>query len=79
MSVPIDTRYLSTSKIANLLDINAKWLREHRGDIFQEGVHYHYPKGFRDCRWNVQAMLEWMENSNCYSDEADKVLQSLCA
>lgn len=72
-------KYLSTSKMANLLDINAKWLRQHRGDVFKEGVHYHYPNGFNDCRWNVKAMFEWVENSNSSSSKADDVLNSLCA
>ena len=71
--------YLSTSKIANILDISERWLREHRGDVFKEGVHYHYPNGFNDCRWNLNAMREWMEYSTETSEEAEKMLNSLCA
>lgn len=72
-------KYMSTSKISQLLDINEKWLREHRGDIFLEGIHYHYPEGFHDCRWNVEAMVNWMENSKNYCAEADEVFQSICS
>ncbi len=72
-------KYLSTSKIAKLIDINEKWLRQHRGEIFKEGVHYHFPFGFNDCRWNVDAMLTWVESSSNHSNEAEKVLNSLCA
>jgi len=72
-------KYLSTSKLSNILDINAKWLREHRGTVFKEGTHYHIPSGFSDCRWNVKAMIEWMENSNTDTTVADEVLNSLCA
>jgi hypothetical protein len=71
-------KYLSTGKMAKLIDINEKWLREHKGTIFKNGVHYHYPNGFNNCRWNVEAMLLWVENSNT-SSEADAVLKTLCA
>jgi len=79
MKNTLQIQYLSTSKIAKLIDINEKWLREHRGDIFQEGIHYHFPLGFNDCRWNVSAMLEWIETSTNHSSEADRILNSLCA
>jgi hypothetical protein len=72
-------KYLSTSKLSKLIDINERWLREHRGYVFVEGIHYHYPNGFNNCRWNVRAMLEWVENSNKKTDVADDVLKSLCA
>ena len=72
-------KYLSTSKLSKLLDINVKWLNQHKGSIFQEGIHYHYPNGFNDCRWNVQAMTQWVENSNTTSTIANEVLNSLCA
>ena len=72
----IQSQYLSTSKMAKLLDINEKWLREHRRSIFQEGIHYHFPAGFKNCRWNVSAMLSWIETSN-NSTEAARVLSSL--
>ena len=75
----LQAKYLSTSKIAKMIDINEKWLREHRGDVFQEGVHYHFPFGFNDCRWNVSAMLKWVETSTNHSSEADRILNSLCA
>ena len=75
----LNAKYLSTSKIAKMIDINEKWLREHRGNVFQEGVHYHFPFGFKDCRWNVSAMLEWVETSTNHSDEANRILNSLCA
>ena len=75
-----EVKYLSTSKMSNMIDINDKWLREHRGTIFQEGVHFHYPNGFKDCRWNVSAMLDWIENSsNEFSGVADEIINSLCA
>ncbi len=73
------SKYLSTSKMSTLIDINAKWLREHRGEIFTEGVHYHFPYGFNDCRWNILAMIKWVENSNSFSNKADEVLKSLSA
>lgn len=63
-----------------MLDINQKWLREHRGSIFKEGIHYHYPYGFNDCRWNVTTMLEWMENSSIQTSElSEQILRTLCA
>jgi hypothetical protein len=73
----LQSQYLSTSKIAKILDINEKWLREHRGSIFIEGVHYHFPQGFSHCRWNVPAMLKWIETSNHLS-EVESILTSLC-
>jgi len=73
----LKAKYLSTAKMAELLDINSRWLREHRGNIFQEGVHYHFPYGFSNCRWNVSAMLEWVETSS-HSTEVDNIISSIC-
>ena len=74
----IRSQYLSTSKMAKLLDINERWLREHRGSIFQEGIHYHFPVGFKNCRWNVSAMFDWIESSTSHSSEVENILTSLC-
>lgn len=74
----IEVKYLSTSKMSKMIDINEKWLREHQGTLFQEGVHYHYPNGFKNCRWKVSAMLEWVENQNEKSNIANKILNSIC-
>ena len=73
----LKAKYLSTSKIAKILDINERWLREHRGSIFIEGIHYHFPAGFKNCRWNVSAMLSWVETSS-HSSEVDNIITSLC-
>jgi len=76
----IEQNYLSTSKMAKMIDINERWLRANRGAIFQEGIHYHFPLGFNDCRWNVSAMLNWVENSsNVVSDVTNEILNSICA
>lgn len=76
----IESAYLSTSKISKMIDIHEKWLRTHRGTIFHEGVHFHYPHGFNDCRWNVSAMLNWVENSSLESSSiTDEILNSICA
>jgi len=76
----IESAYLSTSKISKLIDINEKWLREHRETVFREGIHFHYPHGFNDCRWNVSAMLDWVENSSSESsDITNEILNSICA
>ena len=74
----IQSQYLSTAKMAKILDINPRWLREHRGDIFQEGMHYYFPLGFNDCRWKVSVMLEWIESSKSHSTEVDNIITSLC-
>jgi len=74
----LKAKYLSTSKIAKILDINERWLREHRGSIFIEGIHYHFPLGFNNCRWNVSAMLEWVESSTSHSTEVDNIISSIC-
>jgi len=75
----IESAYLSTSKISKLIDINEKWLREHRGAVFHEGIHFHYPYGFKDCRWNVSAMLNWIEKSSQNSSTiTDEILNSIC-
>jgi len=76
----INSIYLTTSKISVLLDINPRWLRQHKGDIFKEGIHYHYPDGFHDCRWNVNAMFDWVENSATETSKiANDILNSLSA
>ena len=76
----IESAYLSTSKMSKLIDINEKWLRKNRKSIFQEGIHFHYPKGFKNCRWNVSAMLDWVENSsNELSSVTDEIINSICA
>lgn len=76
----IDPKYLSTSKISRMIDINEKWLREHRRTVFEEGIHFHYPNGFKNCRWNVSAMLDWVENSSNESlDITNDILNSICA
>ncbi|QFR49400.1 hypothetical protein FJR48_06535 [Sulfurimonas lithotrophica] len=74
----IESKYLSTSKISRMVDINERWLREHQGTIFKEGVHYYYPNGFKNCRWNVSAMIEWIENPNEESNIADEILSNIC-
>jgi len=74
------SKYLSTSKISKIIDINEKWLREKQGEIFKEGIHYHYPDGFHHCRWNVNAMLDWVENSSIETSKiANDILNSLSA
>jgi len=73
----VQCQFLSTSKMAKLLDINEKWLREHQRSIFIEGVHYHRPLGFSHCRWNVSSMLSWIETSS-HSSEVDNILTSIC-
>lgn len=76
----IEATYLSTSKMSKTIDINERWLREHRGTVFQEGIHYHYPYGFKDCRWNVSAMLNWIENSSTESScITNDILNSICS
>lgn len=74
----MESKYLSTSKMANLLDINSKWLRQHCDDIFQEGIHFHRPLGFADCRWNVEAMIAWVEGSYNTSQDAAEILEAVC-
>jgi len=74
-----NAKYLSTAKMASILDINAKWLREHRGSIFIEGVHYHFPNGFNDCRWNVKHMCLWIETPSETNTVADEILKTLAA
>lgn len=71
--------YLATAKISQMLDINENWLREQRGIIFKEGIHFHYPDGFNDTRWNIAGMQAWMENKDSSNTEADEVLKTLCA
>lgn len=76
----INSAYLSTSKMSKVIDIHEKWLREHQGTIFKEGIHYHYPHGFKNCRWNVSAMLDWVENSSQESSSiTNEILNSICA
>ena len=76
----IESAYLSTSKMSKIIDIHEKWLREHQGIIFQEGIHFHYPEGFKNCRWNVSAMLNWVENSSQESSSiTNEILNSICA
>jgi len=76
----VNSKYLSTKKISQMLDINERWLREHRDTIFIKGIHFHYPNGFNDCRWNVAAMIDWIENSsNATSNIANDILSTLCA
>lgn len=74
-----EPKYLSTSKISKLIDVNERWLREHRGAVFKEGVHYHFPNGFNDCRWNVKAMIEWVETPTDEDTRTQDILNSLCA
>jgi len=73
--------YVSTSQIAKVVGIGEKWLREHKRDIFVVGIHYHYPRGFKDTRWSIASMIEWVEGreANSENDEVNSILDSLSA
>jgi len=68
--------YLRTGKMASLIGRSSRWLKEQKGVLFKQGIHYHQPKGEREPFWDVEKMDEWVR-SIVQDDEIDEILKKV--
>jgi len=51
---------LSTSKMANYLDVSKDFLLKNKEVLFKKGIHYYEPNGLKKTLWNVERMEQWI-------------------
>ena len=62
-------RFLSTGKMAKHIGVNDKFLKENKGVLFKENIHFFVPDGRSHPLWDVEKMVEWVMGKDSDVDE----------
>jgi hypothetical protein len=67
---------MRTGQMAEFLGRSKDWLKQRKGTVFKEGVHYYQKPGDSEPFWDVGAMVEWVRNGD-RSEAAKEVLETV--
>ena len=72
-------RYLKTPEAAEYLSVSESFLKDNKGLIFEEKVHYYQPDDVRMLRWDIYALDGWMQGVLIaeLTSENSEILQQL--